>query len=159
MNAEQISSIRSPDSVFKRVVIFQSFTQFAMYVIYSCIAYLCIYYILSVAGRHVAGIVLVAAFVGGIPAVLASTRALFEYSGPRAERALEVVKNSVIRNGYKYKNDQMADEIHFVSRLPWPLRWNENNVTIVMHKNSFEVTGPVVVMRSVHKRLKNALMV
>lgn len=157
MNTEQISSICYPGSVFKRILMFQSLTQFIMYVIYTCIAYLCVNYILSVAGHHVAGTVLVGAFVGGIPAVLASKRALFEYSGPRAEQALEIVKNSVIRNGYKYKNSQMTNEIHFVSKLPWPLRWNENNVTILMHKASFEVTGPVIVMRGAHKRLINAL--
>lgn len=160
MKTEILTKISYPGSFIRRVIVFQSFMQFVHYVAFAGIAFLGINYIFTIAGRHLTHAVLIAAFVGGFPAVLASMRAEFEYSGLRFAQAFELAKNAVLWSGYRCTSEErQTKSIKFTSKLPWPLKWRESNVVVETHGNSIKVSGPAIVARSVRRRLKNELSI
>lgn len=159
MESENISPVSYPGSFIERLVVFQSFRQFVSYVMFSCVAFLGIFYIFSIAGRHVGYPVLIGALVGGFPAVLASMRAEFQYYGPRFSKAFEIAKNATLWSGYRIAWDEEQHRIKLISKLPWPLRWRESNVIIEVNGSRVTISGPAIVAHSVRRRLKNELSI
>ena len=97
--------------------------------------------------------IIVGIVAGSLPSILLVRQTQFQVHGPGRAQAWSAIEDRLRMRGYVLA-DTRDGVRHYRPRLPRWLRWNEQDVRLMMDEDSVRVTGPWGMLRSLHWRLQ-----
>lgn len=140
-------------SLQRRIFLFGSFGQALSYVVCMALVILgCAYFLGPETPRNLFIATVSGGFVATIPILIGSFPARFSIraAGPATDAWLRDLDREIDQLGHARTD---GEAIHYEKCLPRWMRWSEDSLDIVCQAGQIDVTGPLLAIRKVRRRL------
>lgn len=154
MNNKRIGPMMSEESIFGKVILFQSFRQFLSYTITLIIIILILFFLSRVfSDGEVSPSVIISAVLGTLPILYVVLPCSFALSMPQNSLLMEMIDARLYKMGYVLKDHEVDRCFVYKSKLPRILSWDENYVAIHAYPSEVKISGSGVAVKSIRRWL------